>query len=57
VIEVMPLRAYDRCYGEQGLQAPLAIETAPIDDTAGQQKITEALELGLYRSVLRRVRL
>jgi hypothetical protein len=46
ILAVMPLHAITAVYGEQGLRARLAIETARLDDAVGQQKISEALELG-----------
>jgi hypothetical protein len=45
ILAVMPLHAITAVYGEQGLRARLAIETAQLDDTASQQKISGALEL------------
>jgi hypothetical protein len=45
ILAVMPLHAITAVYGEQGLRARLAIEAGRLDDPAGQQKISEALEL------------
>jgi (p)ppGpp synthase/HD superfamily hydrolase len=45
MIAVMPLHAITALYGEQGLRARLAIETARLDDAASQRKIREALQL------------
>jgi (p)ppGpp synthase/HD superfamily hydrolase len=41
----MPLHAITAVYGEQGLRARLGVETSRLDDPAGRQKISEALEL------------
>ena len=45
ILAEMPLHAITAVYGEQGLRARLAIETGRLDDAAGRQKISEALEL------------
>ena len=45
ILAVMPLHAITAVYGEQGLRARLAIETARLDDPPSQQKVSEALEL------------
>jgi HD domain len=45
VLAVMPLHAITSLYGEAGLRARLAIETARLDDTASQQKVDDALQL------------
>ena len=45
ILAVMPLHAISTVYGEHGLRARLAIETARLGDPAGRQKISEALEL------------
>ena len=45
VLAVMPLHAITSLYGEAGLRARLTIETARLDDTAGQQKVADALHL------------
>ena len=68
ILAEMPLHAITAVYGEQGLRARLAIETGRLDDAAGRQKISEALELAgrepgvarhlpAYRPVLRGGRL
>ena len=44
ILAEMPA-AITAVYGEQGLRARLAIETGRLDDAAGRQKISEALEL------------
>lgn len=41
----MPLHAISAVYGEQGLRARLAIETARLGDPPSRQKVSEALEL------------
>jgi HD domain-containing protein len=45
ILAVMPLHAISTVYGEQGLRARLAIETARLDDPPSRQKIGEALQL------------
>lgn len=45
ILAVMPLHAITTLYGEQGLRARLITETQRLDDTPGQQKISDALEL------------
>ena len=45
LLAVMPLHAITSRYGEAGLRARLAIETARLDDRAGQQKVSDALHL------------
>jgi hypothetical protein len=45
ILAVMPLHAITSLYGEAGLRARLAIETARLDDTASQQKVADALHL------------
>jgi len=45
ILAVMPLHAITVVYGEQGLRARLAIETARLGDPPSQQKVSEALEL------------
>jgi (p)ppGpp synthase/HD superfamily hydrolase len=45
VLAVMPLHAISTVYGEQGLRARLAIETARLGDPPSRQKVSEALEL------------
>jgi (p)ppGpp synthase/HD superfamily hydrolase len=45
ILAVMPLHAISTVYGEQGLRARLAIETARLGDPPSRQKVSEALEL------------
>ena len=45
ILAVMPLHAITAVYGEQGLRARLAIETARLGDPPSRQKVSEALEL------------
>jgi hypothetical protein len=45
ILAVMPLHAISTVYGEQGLRARLAIETARLGDPPSRQKVREALEL------------
>ena len=45
ILTVMPLHAISTVYGEQGLRARLAIETARLDNRLSRQKVNEALEL------------
>jgi hypothetical protein len=45
ILAVMPLHAISAVYGEQGLRARLAIETARLGDPPSRRKVSEALEL------------
>jgi hypothetical protein len=45
IVAVMPLHAISAVYGEQGLRARLAIETARLGDASSRQKVSGALEL------------
>jgi (p)ppGpp synthase/HD superfamily hydrolase len=45
ILAVMPLHAITAVYGEEGLRARFALETARLDDPPGRQKVSEALEL------------
>jgi hypothetical protein len=45
ILNLMPLHAITVLYGEQGLRARLAIETARFDDAHSRQKVGEALQL------------
>jgi (p)ppGpp synthase/HD superfamily hydrolase len=45
ILAVMPLHAITSLYGETGLRARLALETARLDDAASQQKVADALHL------------
>jgi hypothetical protein len=45
ILAVMPLHAISAVYGEQGLRARLATETARLRDPPSRQKVSEALEL------------
>jgi hypothetical protein len=57
ILTVMPLHAISAVYGEQGLRARLAIETARLGDAPGQQKVSDALDLaGRLHSADRRQR-
>ena len=44
ILAVMPLHAISAVYGEQGLRARMAIETARLGDLPSRQKVGEALE-------------
>ena len=57
ILTVMPLHAISAVYGEQGLRARLAIETARLGDAPGRQKVSDALDLaGRLHSADRRQR-